>query len=144
FPTPVIGGLLRFFLFPMGQTMAYPSDKQSHQLAQLMQHSNDYRDLIKKSVFLSGDPHQPVDRMEHAFELLDKHADLYHAIIVKTRGNRENLHHRLLQKVQEGELRVEDVDKLMAIEQACWDAIQVDEFPFDAVNSRHCDPVENE
>ncbi|NBP96758.1 MAG: DUF1974 domain-containing protein, partial [Burkholderiaceae bacterium] len=80
FPVRPLGILIRGLLFPWGQTMRYPSDQASHHLAQLMQHPNDYRQLLTESIFLSGDPKQPVDRMEHAFQLLMAHEDLYHAM----------------------------------------------------------------
>ena len=121
--------------------MRYPSDQASHHLAQLMQHPNDYRQLLTESIFLSGDPKQPVDRMEHAFQLLMAHEDLYHTMIAKSRDSHETIHARLLEKVSSGVLSAEEVDILMSIEKACWDAIQVDEFEFSAVNSKHCDPV---
>ncbi|PJD90425.1 MAG: acyl-CoA dehydrogenase [Legionella sp.] len=142
FPSRILGLLLRCCVFPFGQTMPYPSDQQSHRLAQLMQHPNEYRDLLKQSVFLSGDVSQPVDRMEHAFHLLTEHEELYHDILVKSRGKREDFQERLLKQVEEGLIQPTDVDKLLAIEQACWDAIQVDEFEFAVVNSKHCDPVD--
>ena len=141
FPVRPLGILIRGLLFPWGQTMRYPSDQASHHLAQLMQHPNDYRQLLTESIFLSGDPKQPVDRMEHAFQLLMAHEDLYHAMIAKSRDSHETMHVRLLEKVAAGVLSSEEVDILMSIEKACWDAIQVDEFEFDAVNSKHCDPV---
>lgn len=131
FPVRVIGIGLRYLLFPLGQTMHYPSDVESHQLAQLMQHPNDYRSLLVKSVYLSGDPAEPVDKMEHAFQLLTEHEDLYHAMIAKSRDKHETLHARLSEKVAAGVLLPKELEILMSIDQACWDAIQVDEFDFD-------------
>lgn len=130
FPIRPLGLVFRCLLFPWGQTMRYPSDEMSHHLAQLMQHPNDYRKLLASYVYLSGDPEQPVDKMEHAFQLLTEHEDLYHAMIAKSRGKRETLHKRLLEKVAAGLLLPNEVDILMRVEQACWDAIQVDEFDF--------------
>jgi acyl-CoA dehydrogenase len=142
FPVRPLGILLRCLLFPLGQTMRYPSDQASHALAQLMQHTNSYRTLLTESIYLSGDPKQPVDRMEHAFQLLAAHEDLYQAMIAKSRGSRDTLQALLKEKVNSGMLLAEEAEILMSIEQACWDAIQVDEFEFEAVNSKHCDPVD--
>lgn len=144
FPLRPLGVIFRCLVFPLGQTMRYPTDRAGHDLAQLMQHANDYRALVAESVFLSGDPRQPVDRMEHAFQLLVAHEDLYHAMIAKSRGSREALQARLAEKVAAGVLLTEEAEILAAIEQACWDAIQVDEFEFSAVNSNHCVPINNE
>lgn len=141
FPVRSLGFILRCLLFPLGQTMCYPSDQASHDLAQLMQHPNEYRQLLTHLLYLSGDPKQPVDRMEHAFQLLTAHEDLYHAMISKARGNHETLANRLQEKVKSGVMSEEELGILLQIEQALWDAIQVDEFEFDRVNSNHCEPV---
>lgn len=141
FPVRALGFMMRWALFPCGQTMQYPSDQASHDLAQLMQHPNDYRQLLMQMLYLSGNPEQPVDRMEHAFQLLTEHEELYYAMISKTRGPRETLPARLAEKVATGVLTDAELGILLKIEQACWDAIQVDEFEFDAVNSEYCDPV---
>lgn len=141
FPVRFLGILLRCFLFPGGQTMHYPSDQASHDLAQLMQRPNDYRQLLTQFLYLSGDSDQPVDRMEHAFQLLIANEDLYHAMISKERGSRETLKAHLAEKVATGVLSDEELGVLLKIEQACWDAIQVDEYEFDAVNSQDCEPV---
>ena len=141
FPVRPLGFLLRCLLFPLGQSMRYPSDNASHHLAQLMQHPNDYRKLLTESIFLSGDPQQPIDRMEHAFQLLMAHEDLYHAMIAKSRVSHESMKKILLEKVAAGTLSAEEVEILLRIEQACWEAIQVDEFEFDAVNSKQCEPA---
>ncbi|MCR9192798.1 MAG: acyl-CoA dehydrogenase [Gammaproteobacteria bacterium] len=133
FPSRILGTILRLLLFPFGQTMRYPSDETSHELAQLMQRSNGYRSLLKRSVFLSGDAQQPVDRMEHALDLLSEHAELYRSTVAKSHGKRESLRERLLELVEEGQIQTTDVEVLLNIEQACWDAIQVDEFEFDDI-----------
>lgn len=133
FPSRVLGILMRLVVFPLGQTMQYPSDQRSHLLAQLMQQPNDYRKLLAKSVYLSGDPTEPVDRMEHAFHLLTQHHDLYHNVLVKYHGPRSELGAFLEKKVKAGEMTMADRDSLLAIDQACWDAVQVDEFDPEAM-----------
>ena len=76
FPSRSLGFVVRFVAFPWGQSMRYPSDKLDHQLAQCMTQNNHYRIGLTRSIYLSGDVSQPVDRMESALQLILKHADV--------------------------------------------------------------------
>lgn len=136
FPSRPLGFLMRLFAFPFGQSMRYPSDKQDRQLAKLMTQNNDYREDLKKSIYLSGDPQQPVDRMEHALQLMIKHADLYKKVSDLRRYSFGNLQQKLAEKVAAGELAQHEMDELVTVEKARWDAIQVDEFTFDSMKKK--------
>ena len=133
FPSRVLGKILRFCLFPLGQTMRCPSDKMDHQLAQLMMTNNAYRELIKKSVYLSGDSTQPIDRMEHAIQEIISHDDLYQKVKDLKRYKFVAFKNKLEEKVIKGEITVAEKDKLVELERIRWDAIQVDEFSFDSM-----------
>ena len=128
FPSRILGMLIRFSVFPGGQSMRYPSDKMDHKLAQLMTQNNSFRDMLLKSVYLSGDPKQPIDKMEHALQLMISNADRYQKIHDLKRFKSIYLTEKLAEKVAAGTLSQEDMDALVAVEQARWDAIQVDEF----------------
>lgn len=116
--------------------MHYPSDKLDHQLAQLMTQNNHYRTHMIKSIYLSGDATQPVDRMEHALQLILKHADLYKKISELRRYTFGGLKEKLAEKVAAGELSQQEMDDLVTVEKARWDAIQVDEFTFDSMKKK--------
>ncbi len=128
FPSRLLGLLIRLAVFPFGQSMPYPSDKLDHQLAQLMTKNNSFRDLLLKSVYLSGDPKQPIDKMEHALQLILSNADRYQKIHDLKRFKSIYLTEKMAEKVAAGDLLQADMDALVAVEQARWDAIQVDEF----------------
>ncbi|KTC87088.1 acyl-CoA dehydrogenase [Legionella brunensis] len=136
FPSRPLGLLVRLIAFPFGQTMRYPSDRLDHQLAQLMMSNNHYRDGIKKLIYLSGDANQPVDRMEEALQLLIKHGGLYKKIGDLKRVKFSVLKEQLAVKVSKGELTQQEMDALVAVERARWDAIQVDEFSFDSMKKK--------
>lgn len=136
FPSRIIGILMRFFVFPFGQTMRYPSDKLDHQLAQLMMKDNAYRKNIKRSIYLSGDTGQPVDRMEHALQLMIQHHDLYKKIKDLKHLKFGDLKEHLQLKVSNGSLTQQEMDALIETERACWDAVQVDEFSFDSMKKK--------
>ncbi|WP_232220363.1 acyl-CoA dehydrogenase domain-containing protein [Legionella tunisiensis] len=128
FPSRPLGLLVRLLAFPFGQTMHYPSDKLDHQLAKLMMQNNHYREQMMKSIYLCGDPKQPVDRMEDALQLIIKHEALFKKIGDLRRFKFGALKEKLVEKVSKGELSQEDMDAIVAVERARWDAIQVDEF----------------
>jgi acyl-CoA dehydrogenase len=132
FPSRPLGFLIRLLAFPFGQTMKYPSDKLEHHLAQLMMKNNHYRERLVKAIYLSGDAQQPIDRMEQALQLIIKHGDLYKKISELKRFKFASLKEKLAEKVNKGELAQQEMDDLIAVERACWDAIQVDEFSFDS------------
>ena len=133
FPIPVLNKVVRFLAFPFGQSMRYPSDKLDHQLSDVMTHNNHYRDEVKSFLYLSGDPSQPIDSMEHAFQMLLRHEELYAKIKDLKRYQFDGLQEKLKEKVAIGELSKEDMDALVMVESARWDALQVDEFTYDSM-----------
>ncbi|RAP37638.1 acyl-CoA dehydrogenase [Legionella quinlivanii] len=136
FPSRIIGGLVQFLLFPLGQSMRYPCDRLDKKLARSMMGNNQYRDTIKHWVFLSGDSSQPVDRMEDTLQLLIQNAGLYQKVGGLKRYEFDKLHDILETRVAKGELTQEEMDTLMKVEKARWDAIQVDEFTFDSMKNK--------
>lgn len=137
FPSKPLGFLMRLLAFPFGQTMPYPSDKLDHQLAQCMMQNNHYRDRLKKLIFLSGDVKQGVDRMEHTLQLIIKTDALYKKIADLKRFKFGALKEKLADKRAKGELSQIEVEEIIAVERACWDAIQVDEFSFESMKKKN-------
>ncbi len=135
FPSGLIGRMVRFLVFPLGQTMHYPTDKLDHQLAQLMTQNNDYRNKMLTSVYLSGDARQPLDKMENALQLMIKHADLYTKVGDLKRYKSIYLVEKMAEKVKKGELTQAEMDVLVTVEKARWDANQVDEFSMESMKN---------
>ncbi|MFA5958975.1 MAG: acyl-CoA dehydrogenase [Tatlockia sp.] len=141
FPSKPLGFLLRLAAFPCGQTMSYPKDKLDHQLAQLMMKNNHYRERMMQLVYLSGDATQPIDRMEDALQRIIKSDPLYQKIGSLKRYKFAALKEKVLEKVSKGELSQEEADEIIAVERACWDAIQVDEFAFESTRKKHANSL---
>ena len=135
-PSKLIGKMVRIFVFPFGQTMRYPTDKLDHQLAQLMTQNNDYRNDLLKSVYLSGDSNQPIDKMENALQLMIKNRDIYKKISDLKRYKSVYLVEKMAEKVKKGELTQDEMDAIVAVEKARWDAIQVDEFSIESMKNK--------
>jgi acyl-CoA dehydrogenase len=135
-PSRFLGSIIRFMIFPCGQSMLYPSDKLDHKLVKLMTTNNDYRNNLLKAVYLSGDSRQPVDKMENALQLIIKNRDLYEKISDLKRYHGQELVEKIKEKVKAGELSQIEMDTIISVEQARWDAIQVDEFSQDAMKNK--------
>ena len=136
FPSRVLGTLMRFVAFPFGARMRYPSDKLDHQLARLMTTNNHYRAGLLDVVYLSGDSNEPIDRVENVFQRLIEHADLYKKMQGLKHFNAHNLKPKLMDCVARGEITEEEMAVVISIEQARWDAIQVDEFTFSSMKQK--------
>ena len=133
FPSRPLGFLIRLVAFPWGQSMPYPNDKLDHQLAKRMTENNDYRQSLLDSIYLSGDAAQPVDKMEHALQLMIKQDDLYKKISDLRRYSFSGLQEKLAEKVASEALTQAEMDEIILVEKARWDAIQVDEFTLDSM-----------
>ncbi|QRN04861.1 acyl-CoA dehydrogenase [Legionella sp. MW5194] len=136
FPSRTLGVIMRLLAFPLGQTMRYPSDKADHQLAKRMMTNNHYRDRIKKRIYLSGDRRQPVDKMEETLQMVLKSADLYKKVSDLRRFKFDDMKVKLAEKVSQGQLTQQEMDDLVAVEKARWDAMQVDEFTFESMKNK--------
>ncbi len=136
FPSKLLGFVMRLIAFPFGKRMAYPKDKLDHQLAGLMTKNNHYRDQLLKSLYLSQDPNEPLDRVEQVFQSLLTHAELYKKVHGMKKMNASNMKEELNAAVVRGDITSDDMATLLSVEQARWDAIQVDEFTFDSVNKK--------
>ncbi|MGL5741321.1 MAG: acyl-CoA dehydrogenase [Legionella sp.] len=133
FPSRFLGAIARFVTFPFGLTMRYPTDKLEQKLAHLMTGNNTYRDRVKKSIFLSGDPTQPIDKMEHALQLMIQTDSLTKKNSDLKRVKFGKLKDKLQEKVAKNELTQQEMDALLSTEAARWDAILVDEFSYDSM-----------
>ena len=128
FPNRLLGFAIRLLVFPLGQTMRYPNDALDCKLAQKMTDNNDYRDSLIKSMALTEDSEQPIERMEHALQLLLKNSDLYKKIKELRRCPVDDLPTKLQEKVEKKEISAQEKIIILAMEKARLDAMQVDEF----------------
>lgn len=128
-----LGRCLRFLLFPFGQTMRYPSDRLDAKLAHLMTTNNSYRDFLKESVYLHGEHKKPVDRVENAFQCLVENEHLYSKVRDLKHYQFAHLKQHLAEKVAQSILTQQEMEKIIEMERLRWDAIQVDEFDFQAM-----------
>lgn len=141
FPSRILGVLIRFFMFPLGQTMKDPNDKLDHQLAQVAMQNNDFRNQLKAMIFLGGDAKEPINRMERTLQLLILHNNLLPKAKNLNDFQTEVIQEKLAEKIKNGDLSAEEMQTIIEIEKARWDALQVDEFAFDAISEKHFDSL---
>lgn len=125
--------LIKWLAFPWGQSMRLPNDHLSHQLSKLMCTNNAYRERMKNMLFVTDGPMGP---MEHAFQLLVEHGHLYQKIPDLKRFKYTSLKNKLKEKVEQGMLSQAEMDLIVTMEKARWDAEQVDEFTTEALQQR--------
>lgn len=141
FPSRLLGLIARLFAFPFGQTMRAPTDKLDQKLARLMTSNNHYRNRMKHSVYLSGDPKQPIDKMEQALQMIIDTDELSKKVSDLKRYKCATLIEKLQEKTAKGELSAKEMEQLLAVEDARWDAILVDEFTFDSMKKKNFESV---
>ena len=74
--------------------------------------------------------------MENALQLIIKNAELYKKISDLKRFSFNDLKEKLVEKVESGLLSKQEMEELIKVEEARWDAIQVDEFTFDSMKKK--------
>lgn len=128
FSSRILGRIMRFIAFPFGATYRLASDRLDHSLAQLMMDNNEYRDKLKKFIYLSGDAGQPIDKMENVFQTIIQNSELWSKVSDLKRYSLNAFKEKLTEKVAKNELTQEEMQQLIHLEKSRWDAIQVDEF----------------
>lgn len=137
FPVRPLGLFARFIAFPYGQRMRVPGDRLEAKLAKAMMGNNSYRNRLTKDAYLSGNPEQPLDRMEHALQQIIRNTGLYERVPELRRVGAWEVKAFLNAKVADGKLSSAEAKTLLEVEKARWDAILVDEFTSAAMKKMH-------
>lgn len=69
FPSPFIGGLMRFFIFPRGLQYSAPSDRSGRHLADLVLNPGEVRDRLCYPVYREVHPNNPLGLLQEALVL---------------------------------------------------------------------------
>ena len=64
FPIPLVGGLMRRVVMPLGPRLRPPSDQLGHRVAQLIQQPGEARDRLSAGLYFELDRHDPVGLAE--------------------------------------------------------------------------------
>lgn len=133
FPTRGIGIFMRLVAFPWGRSMSAPNDKLGQKLAKRLCENTEYRKQTIKNIAISDDPTHATGRMEYAFQLVMENRELYKKVSELKRCPHGHIKAMLAEKVSKHELSQAEMDTILLVEKARWDAIQVDEFPLESM-----------
>jgi acyl-CoA dehydrogenase len=129
FPVPLLGGLLKFIVFPLGLPYSGPSDRTGKQVARLLMSENDSRDRLVEGVFVS-DADDASGRVNTAFHLALDSAPAEQAIrnALKETVNIDNYAALVKRAVESGVITEEQATLVRLAQEATARVIAVDEF----------------
>jgi acyl-CoA dehydrogenase len=131
FPIRPLAWIMRLVVAPLGQTYQMPSDKLEKALALSMTGNSSYRDRIKKNIYLSGQPNQPIDRMELALQQCLALEAVYAKVPQIKRLKFHQMPKWLDEQVRNQIILPAERNALLVAEAARYDAMLVDEFLID-------------
>jgi acyl-CoA dehydrogenase len=130
FPAPLLRGLLRLAVFPIGRPYQRPSDRLGKQVAKMLLSENPSRDRLLDGTFHS-DADDASGRVNRAFQLALDSADAEQAIqnALKQPVSPENYLPLVKRAVESGVITEEQATRVRLAQQAAAAVIEVDEFP---------------
>jgi len=132
FPNRVLGGAMRFFIFPRGLQYSAPDDRLSHTLAELVGSPTEVRDRLCYPVFRRVEANNPLGLLQEALEMSGRAEELDRRIRVEgvKTGRIEALD--LPGQIDEAEriglLSVDDAAWLRDYDRKVMELIHVDDF----------------
>jgi acyl-CoA dehydrogenase len=142
FPTPAIGRLIRWIVFPLGSPYHPPSDQVGKEVAQLLLSENASRDRLVSGVYIS-DEDDASGRVHRAFSLVLKSEKAENAIrnALKEPVTFENYQELVQKAVESGVITEEQATMVRLAQQASHAVIDVDDFPRSAIEGPEEPPL---
>ena len=138
-PMPVVGKILRLFMFPFGKPYSPPSDKLIHTVAQLGIKPGPSRTRLSDGIFQSSDPIDRMGRIEHAYQLAQRAKSLETRLKRLKKDGRLESHSadlRITEAQSKELISPDDATLLREARTAMLNAISVDAFDPEALR-RH-------
>jgi len=142
FPTPGIGRLIRWIVFPLGSPYHPPSDQVGKEVAQLLLSENASRDRLVSGVYIS-DEDDASGRVHRAFSLVLRSEKAENAIrnALKEPVTFENYQELVQKAVESGVITEEQATMVRLAQQASHAVIDVDDFPRSAIEGSEAPPL---
>ena len=131
YPQPLIGKLLKMWIFPTGARFRHPCDELGRSVAKILLSNSAVRDRLTAGIYLNQDPDDPTGSIEYAFQLTDavtpveqklrKAANFLYQSELDEPG--------LQQAVRDGLVTEHEAESLRKAALATAAAIEVDDFP---------------
>jgi acyl-CoA dehydrogenase len=131
FPIPILGTVVRKFLFPLGLPYNGPTDKTVKAVARLLLDENESRDRLINGVFIS-DRDDATGRVNKAFHLVLEAAPAERAIknAFEQAVNFVNYESLVKRATESGVITEEQATTVRQAQEATARVIAVDDFPF--------------
>ncbi|MGH6961090.1 MAG: acyl-CoA dehydrogenase [Dongiaceae bacterium] len=131
FPVAWARFVMRRVVFPLGNRYRPVSDALNAKVADQLLEQTPLRDRISQLVYVNGGPHDPVGRIEHAWNLALKAEPAYlkyYKMMVKDELAGDDTADRLADAVNRKLLTREEADLVAEFDKARLDVIQTDHF----------------
>lgn len=142
FPNHWIGAFLKFWVFPLGQTLSSPNDRLGHKVARLMLNPDSLRSSLAREAYLTPGIKNPVGMMEVvlqkiiAYEPFEK--KLQDAIRAK-KVTGYNYPQQLQNAEYKGILTEDEASKLLDLYHDRREILAVDDFNSKELEGRHAE-----
>lgn len=126
---------LRGLIFPFGRPFRAPGDELGRRIAQLILAPSRARDRLTGGMFLPDGPEEPLARLDEALEkavAAEPAESILREALRSGVVTGDDLAEKLERARGNGILSDEQATRVLAAEQARADAIEVDDFPFEA------------
>ena len=142
FPVPLLGGMVRMIVFPLGLPFSGPSDKTIKAVAGILINESESRDRLTDGVFIS-DRDDATGRVNKAFHLVLQAGPAERAIknALKESVNFENYEGLVKRATESGVITEEQATIVRLAQQASARVIAVDEFRRDEISGFMMQPV---
>jgi len=132
FPVPLVGFLLRVWVFPFGRIYSMPSDALEHQLASVAMLPSIFRDQLTRYCYHSRQENNPVTHLELTLTRMIAAEPIVAKIELAVKkgviSKLLNLNAKIQEAITKGIITREEADLLMLSEKTRLETIQVDEF----------------
>lgn len=141
FPVPLLGGLVRMIIFPLGQSYTPPADEVGKAVARLLLTESASRERLVSGVYVS-DARDASGKVNTAFHLVLDSADAEQAIrtALKETVTVDNYTTLVRRAVESGVITEEQGARVRLAQEASIQVIEVDDFPRSKIEGEEDSP----
>lgn len=142
FPSPLLGLLLRFVVFPIGRRRRMPDDRLGHGVAALLLEPSESRDRLTEGMYISDDPRDVTGRIDYALPRVIAAGPIYRRLRQHRMEQPAGVEFDVWvnQLLDQGHINEDEVPVLQEAHSATHAAIMVDDFELLAGRSAHIKP----
>ena len=134
FPIPVMGKILRWIIFPLGQQHLPNNDQLGHQLAEILLQPSEIRDELTEGIYLPTKPEEPLAQLESTLKKVVAAESIEKKVYSAVKSGKIKVHDEMAMveaAYTQQVITAEEADTLRSAIEARKETIQVDHFPAD-------------